>query len=619
MSSWLYVYFVASIAMSALWATHVGRLLVLGSVVLLALLNPLLAERDLRPARKIPRISPRNLGVGLAVCAPVGVLLAMTWQQEFPFIGDHDYHLNVMSIAYDFWKYSFQRWIVHQRWIVLGIVLLGLVALRRSRFFVLVAVGALLLLLFFGYYGPVEASFQIRYPGTLYFLALPWFELARLFQWDQPLNVLRLTNVLSIPAWLFWLRPWIIGRWPGPSVLLFGLFFFYQKDFVYYFTSAYLEPWAAILVLVAAEHLLVFKGRDAWVSYLLIGFASMIKEQSIFVLPFVLASTFPFRGTRRKKLHAIVAALIACWPFVIYSIVRMHYQARVPALAPLADILNLHQMHVFLERMQLQFGPALPVYLAIVIAGVVLAVRSPRRRLTVAAVIGAGLFQVLFFYCDLRSREWIGYPRFQLLATLLLSAPLLVIGDVLLQRHWRRIYWGVCTLILVLNAATLVPFFVMRSQSDFKANFFEHYDAAVYLPVQHLIDAAAAQGVLVGKQKLYVLDVLGEIATHGDGTRWAPVYLRQAYPRLAERFEIELGLDAEKSELCRCTSSTNVNLATFVYYANISEQHASRPHVEASAQACLTTMKASCRNVIPWSESGQLIGILGTDPLQDDP
>src|SRR5215472_4373159 len=159
MSSWLYVYFVASIAMSALWATHVGRLLVLGSVVLLALLNPLLAERDLRPARKIPRISPRNLGVGLAVCAPVGVLLAMTWQQEFPFIGDHDYHLNVMSIAYDFWKYSFQRWIVHQRWIVLGIVLLGLVALRRSRFFVLVAVGALLLLLFFGYYGPVEASF----------------------------------------------------------------------------------------------------------------------------------------------------------------------------------------------------------------------------------------------------------------------------------------------------------------------------------------------------------------------------------------------------------------------------------------------------------------------------
>ena len=154
----------------------------------------------------------------------------------------------------------------------------------------------------------------------------------------------------------------------------------------------------------------------------------------------------------------------------------------------------------------------------------------------------------------------------------------------------------------------------MRSQSDFKTNFFEHYEAAVYLPVQHLIDTADAQGVLAGKRKLCVLHVLREIVPQYHG----PVYLRQAYrqayPRLAERFEIELRLDAEKSGLCRCTSSTDVNLATFVYYTGLSEQHASRPRVEAAAKACLAAMKESCRNVISWSESGQLIGILGTDP-----
>ena len=128
----------------------------------------------------------------------------------------------------------------------------------------------------------------IRYPGGVYFFSLPLIVLATAMEWASPLNAQRLTNVLAILAWLLLLRPLLLNRRPNAGALLFGSLFFFHKDVVYYFSTAYLEPWGVMVGALTVEYLFLSE-RDfkPWVPCLLVGAGAAFKENVILMLPFV--------------------------------------------------------------------------------------------------------------------------------------------------------------------------------------------------------------------------------------------------------------------------------------------------------------------------------------------
>lgn len=253
----------------------------------------------------LPARRTAMLLVGLLCCAPVVVSLCLTWDQNFPFVGDHDYQLFASRHALEFWRV--------RGWVLFGI-LLGLAKvprLRRSGAWPLLALGGLLAWSFW-----VEPSpYFARYPGAFYLLAAPLNAVAQFMRWASPLDANRLTNALGLPVWLFLLRPLVVKRWPDVGALAFCLFFFWQKDVVYYFTSTYLEPWCIVFVLLAAEILLTRPAEQGWLACLLTGTAAAFKEQGILVLPFAwLAATISLpRGAGR--LRRVVPAIVSALPF----------------------------------------------------------------------------------------------------------------------------------------------------------------------------------------------------------------------------------------------------------------------------------------------------------------
>ncbi|HTL12314.1 MAG TPA: hypothetical protein VL588_07490, partial [Bdellovibrionota bacterium] len=423
MRSWLFLYLFAALTTSSLFAciSRSGALppvLVVLAVAGLWAVRPHLAKES-SPSVRRPRLDPASLGIGFLVAAPVICLLIMTWNQEFPFVGDHDYHLIRMHNAYDFWG---RYW-----WMALGGALV-LWRARKSRWLP----GATLAVLFIfmawarTHSTGAELRFAIRYPGNSYFFALPIYFIARVAHWDAPLNALRLSHALSILAWLFFLRPRFVGKKPDLSVLPFAFFFFFQKDFVYYFTTSYLEPWAAVLILTAAERLLVLGSRESWKTFLLVGLAAVTKEQAILIFPFVFLAAYPWRGPRAERLRTWFAGLTAVFPFVMYFIARKFAGIwRTAGLAAAKDIFNLPRVKTFAGFMLLQFGPAgIFVFAGILACGVYTAWKSPKYRRATIALMAAGLFQEVFFYTDRISIDWTGYPRFRLLASILMAAPL---------------------------------------------------------------------------------------------------------------------------------------------------------------------------------------------------
>ena len=53
-----------------------------------------------------------------------------------------------------------------------------------------------------------------RYPATFYLLAAPLNVAADVLQWRSPVLANHITNALSVPVWLFLLRPIFVRRWP---------------------------------------------------------------------------------------------------------------------------------------------------------------------------------------------------------------------------------------------------------------------------------------------------------------------------------------------------------------------------------------------------------------------
>ena len=115
---------------------------------------------------------------------------------------------------------------------------------------------------------PQEALFG-RYPTAFYFLSTPLnvaFDVARI---PYPFTANHVVNVLSVPAWLFVLRPILIGRWPDWRVLPVALLIYFQGPSIVYAGSGLLEPWAFVFVLLAMEAAVALDADRQWIAVLL--------------------------------------------------------------------------------------------------------------------------------------------------------------------------------------------------------------------------------------------------------------------------------------------------------------------------------------------------------------
>jgi hypothetical protein len=297
-------------------------------------------------------VRPHALDVlgAIVMAAPAAAYLAETWRQEFPTLGDQFVHNAYALDAYAlWWPWPF----------LAAVAAIAIVARKADSRLPLAALLALALLALASFRG----GFATYYPALLHFLSVPFRAAVPA---ASPLNVARLVNLLSIPAWLLVLRPRLLGRHVDVAAAAAGALLFWQKDVVYYVDSGYLEAWGLVLLLTAAEHLLRFDGRAIWRPLLLIGTAAVIKEQFVLALPFVAlasspadrpaARTPPDQPAWTPALQLAAAAV----PFALYA---AHPTARIwRGTAGFAASSAAHAA-LWRSRVALQFGTALPVVL----------------------------------------------------------------------------------------------------------------------------------------------------------------------------------------------------------------------------------------------------------------
>jgi hypothetical protein len=535
----LYVYLAIAFGGSALWAVTPYFSPIAWIVLALAWMVPLAAERR-RPAPAGPAASRAAALITLAVTLPAFFFLISTWTNDFPFLGDHNVHLRYLQESYAFYTS---------------------LAIEQPL------------------------GFATRYPGFFHLLALPANLIAHAFDWSAPINIGRLTNALAIPAWLLILRPKFVRRWPDARVLAPAAFLFLQKDVLYYFTSTYLEPWSVILVLTAIEAA-IERGREAADdAMLLVGLAAMVKEQAVFVLPFLALWSLE-RGAIR---HRLIVAFVAAAPFISYYDVRRHAGVwRTAGMQPLADVFTTERLLRYAQRTVEQFGLATIVVIALAIALLVLAT----RRSLFAAIAAAAAFQALFFFTDRLAFDWVAYPRLQLVMLVLLAAPLFLAPPKL------------AVVIAILNAIPLVSFLMV---DQFELNGFEHSDAPIYLPVKQLFAEGEQRGILKPAETVAVLSNI-----HGVRAGYAIASLPLAYPRIAAAHPLEIiPLDARTLERCRCTESRPAVAAFFVYAAPEHRIHGPLDAMRRIADECDRRVQTSCTSRIALRHRDQLVGLLG--------
>lgn len=574
-----------TIAASAVWAVSPAKTLFALTLATLALRQVRLPSALTLDQR--PHVSALSLLIGLTICLPSLLWLVNTASEEFPFTGDHDSQMGYARDATRFWSLRLLP-LAAMVWLLLRQrKQSGKISLKSA----LLAALALALL---GLWPWAEMTWAYRYPAVGQLLIFPIKSWSWWLQLPQPLLANRIGQWLSLPIWLFVLRPRLLGRWPDLAVLALGLLFYWQKDVVLYVTSPYLEPWALVLCLLAVEWLITRPKEQAWLAWLLIGLAALLKEQAILLLPFaVLAAGWEL--LRQPLAHARVL-LAAALPFALYWAARTGSGVwRQAKPATWAEIWTDQRLQTFVNRVELQLGWLLPVLLLLV--GLLLLHAWKRRSWLVPLLLTAALFQMLFFFSDQISLPWAGYPRFHLLPLALIGAGLLGLQHTSLRD--RLTLSAVALLAATANTVTGWPAVAEATQRPQELrNFIEHSDSPLYFPVRSLLQQAADIGQPVGKLVLH----------HGIG-HVAPGYsmhaILGAYPEF--RFELREG---DLSD-CVCRDAQESVMLAAILFSHLGQTLPQRPVIEGETQHCLAQLHATCRTVNEHRIDGHLTGALG--------
>jgi hypothetical protein len=543
------------------------------------------------PAGPSVRANARDVLLTIAASAPAFVYLLATWCQEFPYLGDQWLHNASAIEAYAFWW----PW----GWIaaVLAIVLL-VWRLRRHEESPAGLIG-IALIAAIGLAQPQTLSFAGRYPGTLHFFSVP---LRVVMHAASPLNVERLLNVMAIPGWMLVLRPIIVRRHVDVAALTIAALLFWQKDDVYYFTSGYLEPWAIVLLLVAAEHLVRFGAESVWRPLLLIGAAAMIKEQLILTLPILAVIYFPFRGGRRAQFEHSLVTLVAATPFLLFIRARELYKTWTVAAPVPFEALGAEHFALFGKRVVLQFGPVLPLVMAGLVLLITFAI-AKRRAFGALLLIAIADFAVLYFARILQG--WAGYPRLNLVPLAMAAIALGFAAELLAERS-AIAGAAVVAITVALNVLGLIPAVRQAFEPSSARSFIEHYDAPLFFPIRETLADAEAKGLIGPRIRV-------DVMTNGKRIFqffWAGP-LEDQYPDLAARYRLRSASFAGAPSRCRCTDPSIATLAVFIQFANLGRDIPQRLVTEAEAGQCAAELRRTCRRTLQVEHEGVIVGLFG--------
>ncbi len=428
----------------------------------------------------------------LTLLIPIYVLFNR-FSKEFPFIGDHDYHLFSALQAFYFIQAALIPLILASLGTVF--VLRRLQKVPHGEIWTCLYLAGLWFCL--SLWADPEGAFYIRYPGAFYFVAYPFVLLSQTASDWTVYHALQFANFVSIPLWLFVLRPRLLKKPIDTFALLVCVAVFWQKDFLYYFTTAYLEPWSLILLLLAIESLFI----DTVVNYpraiALIGIATLFKETTILAFPFFFAARFWVTQARLSK-HDLAWTLASFTAALTYFLVRsqMGVSRKFELIRPLSDFLSLQRLTELRFRLDTAFGwNSLWVLLIFIVAATLtFASAKSRERRNLFLLLSSAAGILVFYLLDKASVEWTGYSRFYLICWVLVVVPILWIY---VQRNQGKKKLSLAALLLFFAIFNLVP--TLRSfaptfggaQTAHDYNFYEHYESPIYYSLSAVPKATA--------------------------------------------------------------------------------------------------------------------------------
>ena len=505
------------------------------------------------------------------ICALLLAHTALTVREEFGFGGDEGYHLSATrSFALYFMRAG-----------PLLAVILAAFAVLYHRKFRYAATMAMVMLAAASYFLPEQAFFG-RYPTGLYLIATPLnvaFEAAR---FPYPHSANHIVNVLSVPAWLFVLRPFVIGRWPDWPVVPVALLLYFQAPAFVYVSSALLEPWAFVFLLLAMEALVALEPRDRWIAVPLCAVATFFKDTAILFMPtmWLLACvewSSAFAAVRRGRLppiprDAMWLGVAAIAPFAIYFAVRVGLQTeRLYEPATAAAVWGDERLRIWIgnARAQLTLGG-----LVAVIAAAAFSARHGWAWIATAVAVA------LFFFVDAASIPYTGHGRFH--AHSLIAVCGAVFAAVYAYRGSPRTLMAACAVLVVLQVPAVARTFLLDFRPDYERNAMEWRRSLIRLPIRTLA------------KKLETLpgDALRRVRVVAFDTDL--ISLQVAYPDLASRYELAGHAITSPAE-CACRDSGEAVVAAFEWPAHFDDTADARSAFVEKAAPCVAEIERTCR------------------------
>ena len=574
MSAWV----LAGVIVTGAWT----QLDEIGWLAVVPLAIALWLDRDTHDVRPITirRFTRRSLGEGRAVFAATAPMAAaallcalhlahvlLTAREEFNFGGDEGYQLSATR--------AFVLYYVRAApFLLVSLAVFFFARWKGWRYAASMAVAVLLLSSFFL---PASALFG-RYPAGFYHLAAPLnvaFEAARV---PYPFTPNHIMNALSVPAWLFLLRPSILGRWPDWQVLPAALLMYFQAPALLYVGGAVLEPWAFVFLLLALEALVVLPAGDRWLAVLLASAGTFFKESAILLLPtiWVLAGR-PF-----------VAGVAAVTPFALYYFVRLDAEVqRIVATVPPSEIWNAARIAEWLTNASAQLGVTALIAVAFVFAGTL---RHLLWTLTALAI-------AVFFLADAQSVPYTGYGRFLAYSLLALCGGLFATTYRIAN---RRSLAAISAVIAALQAPPVARTFALDFRPDYERNSLEWAHTPIRAPIRTLIERMPSPP---GGPPATI-----RLVSFGIDLTSLPV----AYPDLADRFDLR-AVNAEASAAeCACRDNTEAVLAVFEWPAHFAGTPEARSAFGQQSASCVERVQATCRVYeMERDGAGAAVGVIG--------
>lgn len=547
--------------------------------------------------RRLTPPAARPLLIPLLASAAIAALLvahvAITAREEFGFSGDEGYHLSATR--------AFALYFMRAGPFLIGtLAVFGALRVKRFRY---AATAAMAILLTSSYFLPESALFG-RYPAGFYLLATPLnvaFEAANI---PYPFTANHIVNTLSVPVWLFVLRPLVIGRWPDWRVLPVALLVYFQAPAFVYVSGGLLEPWAMVFSLLSIEALAAFEPDERWIAVPLGAIATFFKETAILLLPAVwLIACVDWRGLRPAiRRGGIAVGAVSVAPFLVYYAVRRGARIeRVYEVAGLADTWTTARVGEWITNVYAQLGVG---GLVAIVAAIAWSVRPTRTAGKDSVIwIATALLLALFFFADAASIPYTGYGRFAAYSLIAVCGAVFASAYRLSERH--KTLMVLSALVAVLQFPAVMWMFTLGFQPDYERNSLEWNRTLIRFPIRTLAETiTSTQG---GEQVRRI-----RVITFGTDL----ISLRVAYPDLAERFDLQPDEQSPATPDCRCRDNSEAVIAGFEWPANFGDTPSARAAFTEVSAACVNQIETTCLSrTIESHPSGAIVGAMGVGKL----